>query len=253
MKSCLLNVDKNAKTVKGRKKGYYTAVLYLAPATVSGYQVCPKSTDGCRAACLNTAGRGQMWGVQAARVRKTKMFFEQRKEFMLLLEREISRFIRWTKGQAAKKHKKLIPVVRLNGTSDIKWESVSFVGVDGKTYKSMMDRFPTIQFYDYTKHTLRHPPTNYAITFSLAENNDADAKKALDRGLNVAVVFNKLPAQAKYSNTRVVNGDENDLRFLDPKRSIVALKAKGKARRDTSGFVRQLRGNKIYLPVMMAL
>ena len=35
----------------------------------------------------------------------------------------------------------------------------------------------------------------------------------------------------------VINGDKTDMRFKDPVGVIVGLKAKGKARKDTSGFV----------------
>jgi hypothetical protein len=49
------------------------------------------------------------------------------------------------------------------------------------------------------------------------------------------VVFKKLPK--KYLGRKVIDGDETDLRFLDPKNSIVGLIAKGKARHDQSGFV----------------
>lgn len=36
----LLNIDANAKTVKGQSRGYMTAVLYLAPHTLSGTNLC---------------------------------------------------------------------------------------------------------------------------------------------------------------------------------------------------------------------
>lgn len=228
----LLNIDSNAKTVKGQKKGYATGILYLAPADVSGYEVCPGSSSGCREACLNTAGRGKMSRVQEARVRKTKFFFENRALFLTELEADISRFIKWAKK------KDFIPVVRLNGTSDIVWERISFVGEDGKTYNNMMERFPEIQFYDYTKLAGRkNLPKNYHLTFSLHEENENRASKAIQNGMNVAVVFrDELPK--KYMKLNVINGDETDLRFLDKKKKIVGLKAKGKAKKDTKGFVK---------------
>lgn len=242
----LLNIDQNAKTVKGQKKGYMTAVMYLAPAKVSGFQVCPMSSAGCRAACLNTAGRGAFSTTQDSRINKTRMFFEERPAFMLKLEKEIESFIR--KAQ----RKKLIPVVRLNGTSDIVWEKISFVGEDGQRYRNMMERFPHITFYDYTKrHNRKTLPSNYSLTYSLAEDNDDRANKAIKNGMNVAVVFrtpnfpsrfNLIKRGKKYD---VVDGDETDLRFLDPHKVIVALKAKGKAKRDTSGFVRETKHLKV--------
>ena len=51
----LLNIDKNAKTIKGQAYGYMTAILYLAPSDLSGFNVCPMASKGCKSACLNTA------------------------------------------------------------------------------------------------------------------------------------------------------------------------------------------------------
>lgn len=230
----LLNVDANAKTVKGQKKGYVTGIMYLAPANLSGYEVCPMRSKGCTEACLNTAGRGRFSKTKEARLRRTKMFFEDRANFMLLLEREIKSVIR----RAEKKG--MIPAIRLNGTSDIPWESIPFVSADGKTYSSMMARFPSLQFYDYTKRHIRKPTKNYHLTYSLAEDNDERAKLALKSKMNVAVVFDGKPPK-RFWHRWVIDGDETDLRFLDKKVRIVALKAKGKARKDKSGFVRRLK------------
>lgn len=227
----LLTISGNPKLVKGEKKGYLTAGLHLAPAKVSGYEVCPGSSPGCRAACLNTAGRGRMHKAQAARIRKTKQFFEQYEDFMLQLEKELVAF------EKRCQRKKMKPVVRLNVLSDILWEKKSFIGADGKKYKNMMERFPNIQFMDYTKIAGRkNLPENYHLTFSLSENNDSRAKKAIKNGMNVAVVFREPPK--KFWKLPVIDGDETDLRFLDKKKVVVGLAAKGKAKKDDSGFVR---------------
>jgi len=222
----------NPKLLKGEKKGYMSFVLHLAPADLSGKNTCPKATAGCKAACLNTAGRGGIFKkgettnvIQQARIRKTKMFFEQRDEFMTLLSKEIQAGI--------KKAEKLgyIPAFRLNGTSDLSWEKYR---IDGKT---IFELFPDVQFYDYTKVNNRKVShiKNYHLTFSKADGNDMDVRLAASNGLNVAAVFRSLPET--YLGRPVINGDETDLRFLDPKGVIVGLKAKGKARKDTSGFV----------------
>ncbi len=249
----LLNVDRNAKTAKGQKKGYLTGILYLAPAKLSGYEVCPQRSAGCTAACLNTAGRGTMTTVQKARTAKTKWYFEDRAGFMAQLVKEIAALVRKAERDG------LTPVVRLNGTSDIPWERVR----QASTGINIMEAFPHVQFYDYTKITKRalacargEMPVNYRLVFSLTEDNDTDAREVLNAGGNVAVVFkDKLPGAAFFSregrittdtsecatdcqSAVVHDGDETDLRHLDPAGVIVGLKAKGKARKDTSGFVR---------------
>jgi hypothetical protein len=224
----LLNIDANAKTVKGQGRGYMTAILYLAPADESGYEVCPMASAGCRKACLNKAGMGAFSTVQAARIAKTRLYFEDRAAFMAQLVSEVRAFIR----KAIKLG--LIPVVRLNGTSDIPWERVP---VEGKA--NIMDLFPSVQFYDYTKrHNRRNLPANYHLTFSLAEDNDSRAAAAATNGANIAVVFRTDNFPATFMGMPVVDGDADDLRFLDGRGVVVGLKAKGPAKKDTSGFVR---------------
>jgi len=224
----------NPKLLKGEKKGYLSSVLHLAPANLSGKEVCPKRTAGCTAACLNTAGRGGIFKkgestnvIQQARIRKTKSFFENRQAFLNELVVEIIK----TKTKAEKQG--LIPVFRLNGTSDLSWEKYEVTNG-----KNIFQMFPDVQFYDYTKIVGRKVShiKNYHLTFSNADGNINDVLKAKSSGMNIAVVFKKeLPE--KYLGLPVINGDETDLRFLDPKGVIVGLKAKGKAKKDTSGFV----------------
>ena len=218
----------NPKLLKGEKKGYMSFVLHLSPADVSGYETCPKRTAGCTSACLNTAGRGGMFKkgettnmIQEARKRKTRMFFESREQFLVDLEADIKLGIK----QAEKKG--LIPCFRLNGTSDIAWEKYGII-----------EKFPQVQFYDYTKMRNRKVARlkNYHLTFSAADGNDMDTRLAASSGMNVAAVFRTVPET--YIGRTVVNGDDTDLRFLDPKNVIVGLKAKGKAKKDTSGFVK---------------
>jgi hypothetical protein len=220
----LLTID-NAKTTKGEKLDILTGILYLAPAKISGYEVCPQRSIGCTLACLYTAGMGIFSNVQNARIKKTKMFFEDRAEFFKLLRKDIVAL----EKKAIKLEMK--PAVRLNGTSDINW--VRF---------KIMEEFPSVQFYDYTKvvkHLTKDIP-NYNITFSRNEANDDDCKTALNHGYNVAVVFNtkkgeRLPAT--WESYPVVDGDETDVRFLDNAGSIVGIRAKGEAKKDRLGFV----------------
>jgi len=223
----------NPKTLKGESKGYLTFILHLAPADVSGYQTCPKATAGCRLACLNTAGRGGMFKkgeftnvIQKARIRKTRFFFENREEFMKLLAADVKLGIKQAKKQ------NLIPVFRLNGTSDIAWEKIRV-----ENYRNIMEMFSEIQWYDYTKIVGRKVPANYQLTFSRAESNQSDTERAIASGMNVAVVFATKALPDQYLGREVVNGDESDLRFLDKIRAVIGLYAKGKAKKDESGFV----------------
>ena len=227
MKS-LLSIDTNAKTIKGQKKGYKTGILYLAPASVSGVvTVCIFASDACRIACLYSAGRGQFNSVQTARVNKTKLFVSDKHAFVETLKLNVSKLV----SNCLKT--KVTPTVRLNGTSDINWERYS-----------IMQSFPKVQFYDYTKNYIRmigflfgKLPSNYSLTFSRSEINEDLCLDILNRGGNVAVVFRSKTLPLTWNGFKVINGDENDLRFLDPKGVVVGLSAKGKAKSDTSGFV----------------
>ena len=233
----------NPKILKGLKQGFNTYIMHLAPANLSGYETCPKRTAGCTSACLNTAGRGGMFkkgentnAIQKARIRKTKMFFENRTEFFAQLVKDIELGIK----QSAKKD--LVPVFRLNGTSDLSFEKYEVIR-NGKLFRNIFSAFPEVQFYDYTKILGRKVSeiSNYHLTFSAADGNDIDVTKAVAQGYNVAVVFGikkTLPMPENYVGMPVFNGDDSDLRFLDPKGVVVGLYAKGKAKKDTSGFVK---------------
>lgn len=223
----------NPKIQKGTKLGYLSFILHLAPADVSGYNTCPKATAGCKAACLNTAGRGGMFKrgettnvIQQARIRKTRYFFEQRQDFMLDLKKDIEKAIK----MAAKLG--LTPVFRLNGTSDLSWEKYDMI-----PGQNVFECFPGVQFYDYTKVPKRKTDgiANYHLTFSQADGNDADANWAISKNMNVTVVFDKIPAE--YKGKPVFNADDTDLRFLDPRGVVLGLKAKGRAKKDRTGFV----------------
>jgi hypothetical protein len=178
--------------------------------------------------------------IQKARIRKTKMFYENRNEFFNLLVKDITLAIK----QSEKKG--LIPVFRLNGTSDLSFEKYGFtIAYDGYTidYANIFERFPNVQFYDYTKVLGRKVKDikNYSLTFSAADGNDIDVMKAINQGYNIATVFGikkTLPMPEYYNGLPVFNGDESDLRFLDPKGVVVGLYAKGKAKKDETGFVK---------------
>ncbi len=231
----IFSVGTNAKTVKGEKYGYLTGVLYLAPDSLSGHQVCPMARKaGCVNACLNSAGRGAFTSVQSARIAKTRRYFADRAVFMADIVFSIQALVR----KASKL--KMIPLVRLNGTSDIRWESVP-VTIGNVRYSNVMHAFPNVQFYDYTKLANRKGiPANYDLTFSYSglpgfASQVAIAKKA---GLRIAVVFRTRESiPVSFIGLDTVDGDDSDIRHIDPQGVVVALYAKGKAKKDTSGFV----------------
>ncbi|MGZ4530824.1 MAG: GP88 family protein [Mycobacteriaceae bacterium] len=231
----------NPKTAKGEGAGYLTAILHLAPASLSGRNVCSHATAGCRAACLNTAGRGGIAldadglnTIQAARIRRTRYFTQDRDTFMRDLGAEISKHVRTAERHGLK------PAVRLNGTSDLPWENIRY-----GEHRNLFEAFPNVQFYDYTKVPVRIRRRalnirNYSLTFSLAESNADNARDALAAGLSVAAVFSTRKGQdlpATFFGAPVIDGDLTDLRFTDPAGVIVGLRAKGRAKQDTSGFV----------------
>lgn len=256
----LLNIDANAKTVKGQKKGFMTAVLYLAPYKAAGINVCPMAElAGCWKGCLNTAGRGGIAkgaatfetpagslpdnAIQRARIARTRFYAEDRDGFMIQLHREIAAFIRKAE------RKGLVPVVRLNGTSDIQWEKIRFA-VGEIEPQTIFDYFPAVQFYDYTKLPNRFGrplPENYHLTLShsgASERYQSMVRKAREEhGAPVVMVYRTKAMKAKSLGqlasigANAVDGDETDLRFLDGDRALVGLYAKGAARKDTSGFV----------------
>ena len=255
----LLNIDANPKTVKGQKVGYMTAILYLAPFKSAGINICPMAElAGCWKGCLNTAGHGGMAkgnarftpytielpdnAIQHCRIKRTRLWADDRDAFMVKLVKEINAFRR----KAARKG--LTPVVRLNGTSDIQWERIRGLGIDGTW--TIFDQFPTLQFYDYTKIAKRlyqKLPSNYYLALSYSEASPRYAQMCRDAhrdtGCSLIMVYRNKDAIAnartffEEAHVPVVDGDENDLRFLDPAGAMVTLKAKGLARKDQSGFV----------------
>lgn len=242
----LFSISTNAKTVKGEKLGYLTGVLYLAPAKLSGYQVCPMAfTAQCELPCLNKAGLGGVYtSIQKARIAKTIRFFEDRDNFMADIVKSIHGLIKLSRKQRRAKNGRFVKayqvLVRLNGTSDIRWELIP-VTIDGVTYANLMLAFPDIQFYDYSKIVNRRDlPENYDITFSYSgvkafQPFVSKAQKALMR---IAVVFRHAADIPKsFIGMECIGGDNSDVRHIEPQNVVVALYAKGPAKRDQSGFV----------------
>ena len=224
------------KTIKGDKRGWATAIQYLAPADLAGgINLCPWAEKaGCKNACLNTSGHGKFNSVQQARIRKTVLFRDNRREYFRQLDRDLDKFLLRCEATRTTYHQR--PAVRLNGTSDIQWETIA---------PWIFENYPKIQFYDYTKiykRVYKKLPKNYHLTlsYSLANLDYAEAIQKAWRECNagIAMVFRSRALFEPYLRIpNRVDGDADDLRFLDPKGAIVCLSAKGKARQDTSGFV----------------
>jgi hypothetical protein len=232
--------ESNPKIAKSVDFGYLTTSLMLLPSNESGLlNVCTSASPGCKAGCLVFGGRGRMNNVKRARMRRTKEFHEDKYTFHLRVKEEITGFARRCK------RRKLKPAVRLNCFSDIMWEKHKVNG------KNLMQEFPDVQFYDYTKHKVRMMKSltdpnwdkNYHLTFSRSETNDPDILPILRAGGTVAYVekdeadFWRAPLWYKIMSQAPVNGDQHDLTFLHPPSSIIRLNAKGVAKHDTSGFV----------------
>ena len=227
----MLGVDRDAKTIKGQKRGYKTAILYLAPAKLSGQQVCPMAElAGCTKACLFTAGRGAMSTVMISRLWRTLFWQQYQSEAIAMLKSEIAKL----KAKTEREGFELL--VRLNGTSDIRWENYGIV-----------QAFPDVQFYDYTKlGNRKNVPSNYDLTFSYSGTVGyaEQVSHAKANGMRIAAVFrhramvkHMLDNGETFLGLTVVDGDDTDIRHLDPHGSVVALYAKGKAKLDKSGFV----------------
>lgn len=227
----LIRAGGDAKTVKGNGSGYLTAIMYMTPYKTLGRNLCPMAEKaGCLDGCLNTAGRGAMNSVQKGRARKAEWFIKDQAGFMAQLIKDCIRFVAYCDKRGIK------PAIRLNGTTDVRWELIKHDGLN------LFEIFPEIMFYDYTKIANRPLDIpNYKLTFSYSEASAAYKKQcdiALKRGMNIAVVFrDKESIPESFLGLPTIDGDKTDLRFLDPSQSIVALYAKGKARKDQSGFV----------------
>jgi hypothetical protein len=221
--SYLGSVNSSSKMAKGLKYNESTYIIYLAPAKLSGYEVCPMRTDECTAACLNESGRNKIDihknQINQARIKKTKLFFEDREFFMGWLIYEIG------KEKEKAERSGLRFSVRLNGTSDL----------DPTTFKldnkNILEWFPDVSFYDYTKVSKRfrllEKYSNYDLTYSFSGYNMMDCINLLKEGKGrVAMVFEGKKLPTKWSGYDVIDGDAYDMRYLDEQNVIVGLKFK---------------------------
>lgn len=219
----------NAKTAKNQKVSK-SFIMYLAPHKQNSYgkNVCGHASPGCAESCLYTADRGKFSNVQQARIRKTDMFFSDTTGFLQGLYDELLKI-----NDLAAMAKDPV-AVRLNGTSDL-----DFIELINRRFNAdVLSELSNIQFYDYTKNlsrAMKYLGSRYHLTFSRSETNNDECMQYLIAGGNVAMVFDKVPES--FMGFPVINGDESDLRYMDGDNVIVGLKAKGDAKKDTSGFV----------------
>lgn len=227
------------KLDKGEKFGWLSAVLYLMPADFSGLaNLCPMASEGCKASCLVTAGRASMArefdarglpvnSIMAARQRRTAEYLADREGFVERFYPEVLSLVK-----RAKRHGKRA-ALRLNGTSDIAWwRNRAVVELLQPLVESGQ-----LTMYDYTKvaANLKRAPAWYDLTLSRSERNAEAVSEALANNHKVAVVFaGKLPAT--YLGHPVIDGDQHDLTFLHSGPCILGLKAKGRAKKDQTGF-----------------
>lgn len=218
----LSSVSMSHKHIKSLKYSELTLSLYLAPAKMSGYEVCPGRTAECTKYCLNQSGKNlgpqKVKGdfINRSRITKTKLFFEHRDFFMNWLIAEIEAAIRKAERMTYKLS------IRLNNTSDIDPEEFQINGVN------LLEMYPDIQFYEYTKVASRadlmKKYKNYDVTFSYTGYNLTECQNMLLNKIRVAVVFKNLPEE--WQGHKVIDGDEYDMRYKDKKDVIVGLKFK---------------------------
>ena len=225
----LLSKGGNAKI---NKNEVTTFNLSLAPykQNAKGVNLCPKASKGCALACLFTAGRGKFTNVQQARINKTNYYLFDKQKFMDQLAKEINKIAL----KSTITNEKF--ALRLNTLSDVdfvyqlkKYADLDLLNDD--TYKNII-------VYDYTAiigKVKKYLGTRYHLTLSRKEDNEQDVMEALEMGGNVAIVFKELPKT--YKGYRVVDGDKTDLEMTKYKNVVLGLKAKGDAKKDTTGFV----------------
>ena len=230
----LLSTVANAKIEKTNAvvgSDYIYAEMSLMP----NHRICGGSkAAGCMDACLRNAGRGVFPNVRDARQRKTDFWMDDPVAFKAQLVGELEALVKKAQKQGKKAR------VRLNCLSDISWELQPCLR-NGMAFKGIPQAFPEIEFYDYTKlaNRLGKTPDNYHLTFSYSgrDTYKNQVKTALATDANIAVVFHAKELPVRFMGKPVIDGDLHDARIDDQKGVIVGLRAKGTAKKDTTGFV----------------
>ena len=213
----------STKVELGQGFGYFTSVLYLAPARLSGYEVCGGRSVECTRGCLSHQS-GHLAFHQAGSIFKTWWFFTDKEEFQTAAIAELHA------AMSKAKRKGFKFAVRMNGTSDIPFK---------KVYQWAEEN--DVQCYEYTKLKsviVRYLDRDDMVhrTYSIDETQASFsfAKTFCELGGNASIVIpsaRKAKAEAIAAlqdlDLPIVDGDEHDLRFRDPVGAIAYLKAKG--------------------------
>jgi hypothetical protein len=237
----------NAKT---NKNIIPTFTHNLSPADTSGViNVCP-GAGNCKKTCLHWAGNpAYMKGKQAKRVRQTIAFSRDQNSYLEMLSVAIARALTKFEGRQI--------AVRLNTTSDIKWEELQFnlspdvadfillkfgVKLAAGRYNSILELFLdfNILYYDYSKlkrNWQKCRDLNYHLTASFDGHSNAANHRvcidALNNGVNVAAAFNIKKSQPLPERVNllgfslpVLDGDLSDSRFDDIAGCLIGLRFK---------------------------
>jgi hypothetical protein len=274
--SSLLTISANPKTSPDLAQGYLLATLYLAPqkniinaphygieydtktVNLSKTNLCKHATTGCSTSCIYHQGifkhaLFEKNKVKQARLKRTLRFLTQRESFFTQIVKEIYAL------QRKAKRKNLIPIISLNGTSDILWEKETFIHKD-KEYKNLMELFADISFFDYTKYNIlksrKKLPKNYHLTYSRAGTHRGKLvddwellSQYLNKNINVAIVCTssikqKLLESDTYNSYKIIDGDlynnrTKDNLYKENEGLIVLLEANKKTEINSSGFILQ--------------
>ncbi|NQY24724.1 MAG: hypothetical protein COA66_04670 [Arcobacter sp.] len=271
--STLLTIKENIITEEDR---YLVGTLYLAPQknlnnakyygvaydesaiNLSKVNLCKKATNGCATSCIYHQGIFKTSDfeknkIKQARFKRTFKFLLQREAFFAQLCKEIAAMIRRAK------RKGLHPSIQLNGTSDILWEKEAF-SYKEEEYKNMMELFPEVTFFDYTKYDIKKSrkklPSNYHLTYSRAGkqkgilvDNWEYLNGLLKDNIDVAIIFSKkmkskILEESFHNGIKVIDGDIYNYRAYDLYQRentglIVAIEAARKTELTRSGFIIQ--------------
>lgn len=223
--------------------------------------LCKKATNGCSISCIYHQGilknsDFSKHKIKQARIKRTLRFLTQREDFFAQIIKEIKALVRKCTRKNA------IAAIQLNGTSDILWEKEKFT-YEEKEYKNLMELFPEISFFDYTKYDIlksrKKLPKNYYLTYSRAGKHKGvlvdpweSLQVILDNKIDIAVIFSKemknhVLENRSYNDYKIIDGDLYNCRTYDriqredERGLIIAIEAAAKTDINSSCFVIQTK------------